>query len=204
MVCGAEARHTEAFRLLARGRQPLSTLLLSSSGCSHSTSIPIVSELCSLARGQVFIAAVGFVGVAVEVLVVVLGGVPYSDTQTWVDGNVTLFLSAAILLATCAMVVAFAIVRRRRSRDTGSAPPERVPCTIKGAMRLLHRARMLDAFGGGLAALDTATRDRRLVHACRGMTFGFGWNVGGAKCMGIDREELLGDGDMFGAGEKEI
>ena len=163
-----------------------------------------MSELCALARGQVFIAAVGLVGVAIEVLVVVLGGVPYSATQTWTDANVSIFLSTAILLATCAMVAVFTIVRRGRGPGTGSAPLSRVPCTVKGTIRLLYRARMLDAFGGGIAALDTAARDRRLVCACRGTTFGFGWNVGGAQCLGIDCEELLGDGDLFGAGGKAI
>ena len=182
------------FRQLARGHQPLSTLLRSSSGSSHTrTYIPIVSDLCALARGQLYIAAVGFVGVAIEVLVVILAGVPYSDTQTWTDANVSLFMSAAILLITCAMVVMFAVVRRRHGHETSSASLSRVPCTVKGVMRLLYRARMLDAFGGGLAALDTAARDRRLMHTCRGMTFAFGWNVGGAKCLGIDCEEKLGE-----------
>ncbi|KAF8243929.1 hypothetical protein K440DRAFT_636647 [Wilcoxina mikolae CBS 423.85] len=178
-----EARHLEVFYNLLQRHQPVSTLLI-----DEPRTFPMVSQISALLHGRVFIAALGMVGVLLEVLVVALSRVPYSGTQTWLDANISLFLSAGILFITIVMVGVFFFRRRVIEKKMPY-----VPYTIAGVMGYLYAARMLDVFSG-VSILGGSKRDKVIREMTRGKRYGLGWTmrVDGKKRVGIDEEELFG------------
>jgi hypothetical protein len=179
-----EARHLEVFHRLLQRYQPLSTLLT-----DEPRSFPIVSQISALIHGRIFIAALGMVGLLVEALVVSLTGIPYSGTQTWLDFNVSMFLSVSILIIAIIMVGVFMFRRRGIEKKM-----PHVPYTIAGIKGYLYAARMLDGFSG-LSTLSCNDRLTIVKDMGKGKRYGLGWTVGidGKKRVGVDEEMLLGD-----------
>ncbi|KAF8244252.1 hypothetical protein K440DRAFT_636321 [Wilcoxina mikolae CBS 423.85] len=179
-----EARHLEVFHILSLRHQHVSTLFR-----DHPRSFPLVSEISALFRGRFFLCLLGTVGLLIEVLVIVISGVPYSGTQTYLDANIAMFLSVSALGAT---IIAAGLALYRRRRMAAGMP--RVPYTLAAVMTYLYAARMLDDFVG-LSTLGRKDRDKAIMDVGRNKTYGFGWTVGrdDVKRVGVDEEELEGD-----------
>ncbi|KAF8248645.1 hypothetical protein K440DRAFT_678850 [Wilcoxina mikolae CBS 423.85] len=173
-----EVRYLEVFRKLSRRHQSPETTIL----VDYTASIFLVTEVRALLRGDLYMAFIGFVGVLIEALVVVLPGIPFEPSQTEQGYEVATWLSVSVLI-----LVLFAVVLVFSRRRSACMP--RLPYSIATVMVYLYAARMLKDFVG-LSVLDRKERDEKIVGL--GKTYGFGWTTGedGKVRVGVDVEEL--------------
>ncbi|KAF8243928.1 hypothetical protein K440DRAFT_667495 [Wilcoxina mikolae CBS 423.85] len=173
-----EVRHTEVFRKLSRRhRSPEATIFT-----DYTRVIPIVTELHAIRRGDFYVAFIGFVGLLIEALVVVLPGIPFDPTQTFKAYEDATWISVAVLT-----LVLFAVILVFFRRRNVCVP--RLPFSIATLIAYLYAAKMLEDFVG-LSVMNTKERNRRI--SALGKTYGFGWTTGqdGKTRVGVDEEEL--------------
>jgi hypothetical protein len=178
MLTSKGVRHLEVFRKLQRRHQTARATLFT----DYVRDIPLVTEAQALWRGDVYIAFIGLVGLAIETLVVVLPGIPFSPTRTWRDFQVATWISAgSLVLAMVAVVMVFTMRRR--------VCVPWLPTDTATVVAYLYAGRMLRSFAG-LSTLGGKERNDRIQ--LLGKKYGFGWTTGadGKTRVGVDEEEL--------------
>ena len=137
-------RTLDPYKRLARGQaRPHHTILV------HFTSTPLSTLFASLYRRQPFLAFVAFVALLSEVLVVVLAGVPFSSSQTWIAFLVSAYLSMGILGLMILTLLSLFFWRRKPIMP-------RMPNTVAATMSYLCASHMRKDFEklGGLRGTE--------------------------------------------------
>ena len=164
-MLATEIRYLEAFRLLKKRHQrPQKTICM-----DYVRDFPIYSEIHALIRGNVFICYIGLVGISVEVLVILLAGVPFSGQMTY---NVWKFCSAGTIAIIGLLILTTAWIAWMRRGET----LPRLPYSIPAVATHLHSARMLREFGEmACDGVGEGERNRRLKTGGRRMGSGGRW-----------------------------